>query len=73
MTVRLSEDDTSLPDVTIPAYGVRAVPLTPGARYVLSSDEAVYAAVNYAGKGLGASVPLAPGSPLGSGIMVFPR
>jgi hypothetical protein len=73
VTVRLSEDDTSLPDVTIPAYGVRAVPLTPGARYVLSSDEAVYAAVNYAGKGLGASVPLAPGSPLGSGIMVFPR
>lgn len=73
VTIRLSERDTSLPDVTIPAYGVRAVPLTPGARYVLSSEVAVYAAVNYAGTGLGASVPLSPASPLGSGIMVFPR
>ena len=73
VTIRLSERDASLPDVTIPAYGVRAVPLTPGARYVLSSEVAVYAAVNYAGKGLGASVPLSPASPLASGIMVFPR
>jgi hypothetical protein len=73
VTIRLSEGDASLPDVTIPAYGVRAVPLTPGARYVLSSEMAVYAAVNYAGKGLGASVPLSPASPLASGIMVFPR
>ena len=73
VTIRLSDEDTSLPDVTIPAYGVRAVPLTPGARYVLSSETPVHAAVNYAGKGLGASVPLTPGSPLGSGIMVFPR
>jgi hypothetical protein len=40
---------------------------------VLSSEVAVYSAVNYAGKGLGASAPLSPGSPLGSGIMVFPR
>jgi hypothetical protein len=73
VTIRLSEGDRSLPDVTIPAYGVRAVPLSPRARYVLSSEVAVYAAVNYAGKGLGASAPLSPGSPLGSGIMVFPR
>jgi hypothetical protein len=73
VTIRLSEGDRSLPDVTIPAYGVRAVPLSPRARYVLSSDVPVYAAVNYAGKGLGASAPLSPGSPLGSGIMVFPR
>ncbi len=73
VTVRLSEADTSLPDVTIPAFGVRAVPLTPGARYALLSEFAVYAAVNYAGQGLGASVPLAPASQLASGIMVFPR
>jgi len=73
VTIRLSEGDRSLPDVTIPAYGVRAVPLSPRARYVLSSEVAVFAAVNYAGKGLGASAPLSPGSPLGSGIMVFPR
>jgi hypothetical protein len=73
MTIRLSEDDASLPDVTIPSFGVRAVPLKPGLRYVMSSEMAVYAAVNYAGKGRGASVPLTPASPLGSGIMVFPR
>ena len=73
VTIRLSEGDRSLPDVNIPAYGVRAVPLSPRARYVLSSEVAVYAAVNYAGKGLGASAPLSPGSPLGSGIVVFPR
>jgi len=73
LTIRLSEGDTSLPDVTIPPFGVRAVPLKPGLGYVMSSEGAVYAAVNYAGKGRGASVPLAPASPLGSGIMVFPR
>jgi hypothetical protein len=73
VTIRLSQDDASLPDVTIPADGVRAVLLVPGARYVLSSEVGVYAAVNYAAMGLGASVPLSPASPLGSGIMVFPR
>jgi len=73
VTIRLSQDDASLPDVTIPADGVRAVLLVPGARYVLSSEVGVYAAVNYAAIGLGASVPLTPASPLGSGIMVFPR
>jgi hypothetical protein len=73
LTVRLSQGDTALPDVTIPADGVRAVALASGARYVLSSDVGVYAAVNYAATGLGSSVPLTPASPLGSGIMVFPR
>jgi hypothetical protein len=73
LTVRLSQGDTALPDVTIPADGVRAVTLASGARYVLSSDVGVYAAVNYAATGLGSSVPLTPASPLGSGIMVFPR
>jgi hypothetical protein len=73
VTIRLSQDDTAFPDVTIPANGVRAVLLAPGARYVLSSEVAVYAAVNYAAIGLGASVPLTPASPLGSGIMVYPR
>jgi hypothetical protein len=73
VTIRLSQDDTAFPDVTIPANGVRAVLLVPGARYVLSSEVAVYAAVNYAAIGLGASVPLTPASPLGSGIMVYPR
>jgi hypothetical protein len=73
VTIRLSQEDASLPDVTIPADGVRAVLLVPGARYSLFSEVAVYAAVNYAAKGLGASVPLSPASPLGSGIMVYPR
>ena len=73
VTIRFSQGDTPLPDVTIPADGVRAVPLAPGGRYVLSTEVGVYAAVNYAAIGLGASVPLTPASPLGSGIMVFPR
>jgi hypothetical protein len=73
VTIHFSQSDTPLPDVTIPADGVRAVTLASGARYVLSSDVGVYAAVNYAATGLGSSVPLTPASPLGSGIVVFPR
>jgi hypothetical protein len=73
VTIHLAQSDTPLPDVTIPADGVRTVTLAPGARYVLSNDVGVYAAVNYAAIGQGSSVPLTPASPLGSGIMVFPR
>jgi hypothetical protein len=73
VTLRLSQDDTSLPDVTIPANGVRAVSLAGGARYVLSTEAPLYATVSYAAKGLGASMPLTPASPLGSGIRVYPR
>jgi hypothetical protein len=73
ITLKFSQGDTALPDVTIPANGVRAVSLAPGARYVLSSEMPVYATVSYAATGLGASMPLTPASPLGSGIRVYPR
>ena len=73
ITLKFSQGDTALPDVTIPANGVRAVSLAPGARYVLSSEMPVYATVSYAATGLGASLPLTPASPLGSGIRVYPR
>ena len=73
ITLKFSQDDTALPDVTIPANGVRAVPLAAGTRYVLSSEMPVYATVSYAAQGLGASMSLTPASPLGSGIRVYPR
>ncbi|CAB4892332.1 unannotated protein [freshwater metagenome] len=73
ITVGISQEGTSLSDVTVPANGMRTVPLVAGARYVMTSTAQLYASVSYAAQGLGANMPLSPASPLGSGVIIYPR
>jgi hypothetical protein len=73
LTVGISQEGTSLSDVTIPTNGMRTIPLAAGARYVMTSTAQLYASVSYAAQGLGANMPLSPASALGSGVMIYPR
>lgn len=71
--VKLVQGGETVSDLSVPGESMTVVDLVASSTYVLEGDRPVYATLTFSGTGVGSSLPLSPASPLGSGLIVYPR
>lgn len=73
VSIEITQDGTPVSEVTVPGESMTVLDLSDSSTFLLETNRSIYATLTFAGTGVGSSLPLSPASPLGSGLVVYPR